>query len=99
MYLSECASKEDFIIPLIGTGNGRLQMGREKVFKEIVLSFISSLSSKNYADSLTVCIHPSDLKRHDLDILKLAEFTNAKVTYQEYRFNNDGGQNSMPNNV
>lgn len=99
VYLSECASKEDFIIPLVGTGNGRLQLSREKVFKEIVLSFISSLSSKNYADSLTISIHPTDLKRHDLDLTKLAEFTNAKVTYQEYRLNSEGGQNTMPNNV
>lgn len=99
VYLSECASKEDFIIPLIGTGNGRLQMSREKVYKEIVLSFLSSLSSKNYADSLTVCINPKDLKKHDLDLSKLAEFTNAKVSFQEYKFNNGDGQNTMPNNV
>lgn len=99
VYLSECASKEDFIIPLIGTGNGRLQMSREKVFKEIVLSFISSLSSKNYADSLTVCISPTDLKKHNLNLVKLAEFTNAKVTFQEYRLNGDEGQNTMPDSV
>ncbi|MBN1969623.1 MAG: hypothetical protein JXR48_18685 [Candidatus Delongbacteria bacterium] len=99
VYLSECASKENFIIPLIGTGNGRLLLSREKVFKEIVLSFISSLSSKNYADSLTICIHPTDLKRHDLDLTKFAEFTNAKVTYREYRLSSEKGQNTMPNNV
>ena len=96
VYLSESASKEDFIIPLIGTGNGRLEMSREEVFKEIVLSFITSLSSKNYADSLTICIHPTDLKRHDLDLVELAAFTNAKVTFQEYKFNNEDGQNTMP---
>jgi hypothetical protein len=99
VYLSECANKEDFIIPLIGTGNGRLQMNRENVFKEIILSFLSSLSSKNYADSLTVCINPTDLKKYDLNLSKLAEFTNAKVSFQEYRFNNEKGKNTMPNNV
>ena len=95
VYLSDCASKEDFIIPLIGTGNGRLNTDREIVFQEILLSFLSSLSVKNYADSLTICFNPNDVKKHKLDFEKIGAFAKAKIEYQDYRNRNIKGTNKM----
>jgi hypothetical protein len=95
VYLSDCAGKEDFLIPLICTGNGRLTTDREIVFKEILLSFLSSLSSKNYADSLTICFRPSDIKKHSLNFERIGQFSKAKIEYQDYRERNLKGTNKM----
>lgn len=98
VYLSECASKEDYIIPLIGTGNGRLKTDREIVFQEILLSFLSSLSSKNYAESLTICFNSADLKKHNIDFEKIGDFAKAKIEYQDYRTRNTLGKNKIDTN-
>ncbi len=95
VYLSECASKEDFVIPLINTGYGRLCTDREIVFKEIILSFLSSLSQLNYAESLTICINPSDVRKHNIDFAGIGALAGAKVKYQDYRIKSTDGMNAM----
>lgn len=94
-YLSECASKEIFIIPLLGTGNGRLTISRERVFREIVLSFISSLSTKNYAEKLVICINPNDIDKHNLKFENLGDFLRAKVIYSEFASHSTIGTNTL----
>jgi hypothetical protein len=96
VYLSDSASKEAFIIPLIGTGNGRLNTEREIVFKEILLSFLSSLSAKNYAESLTICLNPKDIQKHEINFKDIGEFSEAKIKYQDYRNRTIAGTNRMP---
>lgn len=87
-YLSERSGKENFIIPIIGTGRGRIPMKREDVFKEIILSFLASCSDKNYADKLIVCIGPNDIKEHKIDVELLVKWTEAKVTFADFQKRN-----------
>ncbi len=84
-YLSEGGLKADFVIPLLGTGKGRIDMSRFEVYKEILLSFIASCSGKTYCDKLTICIHKSDVKNHRIDINKIVTYTAAKVEYAEFK--------------
>jgi len=73
-YLIHSGGKEHLIIPILGTGRGRITMTREEVVKEIVLSFLVSLSNDNYCDKLTVCIHPDDVKKYNLKIDRIVDF-------------------------
>lgn len=84
-YLSEHSGKENFIIPIIGTGRGRIPMKREDVFKEILLSFLASCSDKNYANKLIVCVGPHDIKEHKIDIEHLVKWTEAKVSFADFQ--------------
>lgn len=93
-YLSQVASKEDFIIPLIGTGNGRLLINREIIIKEIVLAFLSSLSQKNYAESLTVCIHKPDIGKHSINFTRLCEYLGKKIETTEFTNKQTNGSNA-----
>ncbi len=93
-YLSQVASKEDFIIPLIGTGNGRLLTNREAIIKEIVLAFLSSLSQKNYADSLTVCIHKPDIGKHNINFKRIGEYLGKKIETTEFTNKQTLGSNA-----
>lgn len=73
-FLTHCGSKDNLVIPILGTGRGRITLTREEVIKEIVLSFLASLSSENYCEQLTICIHPYDLKKYNIDIAKIVDF-------------------------
>ncbi|MBK8876448.1 MAG: hypothetical protein KBH11_02940 [Bacteroidia bacterium] len=73
-FLTHCGSKDNLIIPIIGTGRGRITLTREEVIKEIVLSFLASLSSENFCEQLTICIHPYDLKKYNMNISNITDF-------------------------
>lgn len=95
VYLSDCASKEDFIVPLFGTGNGRLNFDRFIVYQEILMSFLSSLSSKSYAKSLTICFNPTDVHKYAISFDEVTRFAEAKVIYQNYSKSTSKGTNAM----
>lgn len=84
-YLAEHAGKEKFIIPILGTGRGRINMTREEVLKEIVLSFVASCSDRNYADKLIVSIHPNDISEHNINLEELVKWVESKVKYADFK--------------
>ena len=67
-YISEKGSKGDIVIPLLGTGKGRLGDKREDIFLEIIRSFITSCSSGTYCDKLVIAIYPPDVTNHRIDL-------------------------------
>ena len=67
-YISQKGSKGDIVIPLLGTGKGRLGEKREDIFLEIIRSFIASCSSGAYCDKLVVAIYPPDITNHSIDL-------------------------------
>ena len=73
-YLSHNGNKDNLVIPILGTGRGRIPLKREDVIKEIVLSFLVSLSQESYCEQLTICIHPSDLRKYNLNLDDLLDF-------------------------
>lgn len=83
-YISIDGAKEHISIPLLGTGNGRLKMPREEVFKEIVRSFVASCAGKNYCDRLTIVIRKEDVDKCEIDVEKLVDFMRLQTVYADY---------------
>lgn len=88
-FLTHCGSKDNLVIPIIGTGRGRLTMTREEVIKEIVLSFLASLSADNYCEQLTICIHPYDIRKYNLNIEKISDFIRLHCLNANFSNTND----------
>jgi len=88
-FLTHCGSKDNLVIPIIGTGRGRITMTREEVIKEIVLSFLASISSENYCEQLTICIHPYDLKKYDMNIENIIDFVRLHCLNANFSTTND----------
>jgi hypothetical protein len=84
-YLAEHAGKEKFIIPILGTGRGRISMTREEVLKEIVLSFVASCSDRTYADKLIISIQPKDISEHNVNLEEIVKWTESKVKYADFQ--------------
>jgi hypothetical protein len=88
-YLSHCGSKDNLVIPIIGTGRGRIPMTREEVIKEIVLSFLSSLGIESYCEQLTICIHPNDIKKYNVNIGDITDFIRLHCMNANFSKKND----------
>lgn len=88
-FLAHCGSKDNLVIPIIGTGRGRLTITREEVIKEIVLSFLASLSADNFCEQLTICIHPYDIKKYNLNIEKISDFIRLHCLNANFSNTND----------
>lgn len=80
-HLAEYCAKGNVTIPILGTGNGRMKMQREDVFKEIVRSFIASCSEKSYCDRLNIVVRPQDVQDCNIDIDSLDEFLEFSCKY------------------
>lgn len=82
--LSYDSDRENIVIPVLGTGNGRINMQRQDVVKEIILSFIVALKENIFCDSLTIAIRPEDLELGGLDLNELSEFLTLQCKYAEF---------------
>ena len=83
-YISEHGAKEHISIPLLGTGNGRLKMPREEVYKEIVRSFVSSCAGKSYCERMTIVLRDEDVTKCKINIEELVEFTKLNTEYADF---------------
>jgi hypothetical protein len=83
-YLTDHGAKGDVIVPMLGTGNGRLAMQREDVFKEIIRSFIASCSTKCYCDRLTVVMSSDDVEKCNIDVEMLSEFLELSCRFATF---------------
>ena len=83
-YISEKGSKGDIVIPLLGTGKGRLGDKREDIFLEIIRSFIASCSSSAYCDKLIVVIYPLDVTKWKIDLNYIQCFLECACKYANF---------------
>jgi hypothetical protein len=85
VYLGSKGSKdEQVLIPILGTGFGRLRESREAVFREIVRSFVAACSESSFCDDLTIVLHGDDLAKHKMEFKDLCEFLNSVCKYTEF---------------
>jgi hypothetical protein len=95
-YISTYGAKENIAMPLLGTGNGRLKMPREEVYKEIVRSFIASCSGKNYCERMTIVVREDDIAKYKINVDELVEFTKLNTKYADFARNiTPSGANSI----
>lgn len=80
-YLADHGAKENLVIPLIGTGNGRMKMNRADAFKEVVRSFIASCAEKSYCDRLTIVIYKNDINKGKIDMEELNRFLSSSCEF------------------
>lgn len=81
-YLLINGLNDDLVLPLIGTGRGRIKIPRRNIIKEIVDSFVNC-ENINFCNSLTICIYPKDLKTY---IFYFDELTNYIRNAAEQKF-------------
>jgi len=75
--------KDDLVLPIVGTGRGRIGYPRRNVIKESVSSFINSNTDYGFCNSFTICIYPTDVKKY---LFYFDELTNYIKNAAEQKF-------------
>lgn len=73
-YMSEKGELGDIIIPILGTGRGRLPISRKRMIERIALSFVSKSRNKIFARKLTIVVYHGDAKNFSLNIFDIKDF-------------------------
>ncbi len=81
VFIGNRGLKEPLVMPVLGTGAGRLRETREDVIREIINSFIAACSERTFTDKLTIVIGPNDFIKHNISIEELRDFLQHQCRY------------------
>ena len=82
-FVSSKGRYEPLLVPILGTGHGRINTPRAVVIREIVKSFVAACSERKFTSKLTITIASKDYHDHELDIYELGEFLRYVCKYTE----------------
>lgn len=81
-YLENKGHIENLAIPLLGTGKAGIKDAtREKVIKEIILSFVATARERKITEKMIICIHPFDLEHKDLKLYEIDKYLRYMCKY------------------
>lgn len=72
--LNESTDNKLIKMPVLCSGESNLQKSREEIIKNIVFSYVNFVKEYKLRRSLSICIHPNDLKDSDLDMYSIEKF-------------------------
>lgn len=84
VFIGNRGSKEALIMPVLGSGAGRLAETREEIIREVINSFIAACSERTFTDHLTIVISPADLVRHGISMDELRDFVRHQCRYTNF---------------
>lgn len=84
VFIGKRGAKDPLLIPVLGTGFGRLPQTREEVIRETIKSFIAACAEKTLADKLTIVITPQDMQKHRISFDELGSFLRHQCMYTAF---------------
>ncbi|EJL63880.1 macro domain-containing protein [Flavobacterium sp. CF136] len=75
-FIETKGEKQDIVIPLIGSGLGRLSIGRKKLIAIIAQSFLNASEDNIFSNKLIIVIHPSDVDKANLNLFEVKDLLN-----------------------
>lgn len=75
-FIETKGEKQDIVIPLIGSGLGRLTIGRKKLIAIIAQSFLNASEDNIFSNKLIIVIHPSDVDKANLNLFEVKDLLN-----------------------
>lgn len=73
------AELNDIIMPLIGTGRGRVAMPRKKVIERIAQSFADASQDKVFSNKLIIVVRPEDASKFSLNLFKVRDYLSQSL--------------------
>lgn len=72
-FIETKGEKLSTVIPLIGSGLGRLATSRKKLIAIIAQSFVNASENQIFADRLIIVVHPSDIDKSGLNLFEVKD--------------------------
>ncbi len=74
VFMKQRGELGTIVIPLIGTGRGRVRKNRKEIISLIAASFLEAAQDNVFSHKLVIVIHPSDYKVHNLNLFEVRDF-------------------------
>ena len=72
--LAAKAELGDIVMPLIGTGRGRVPYPRKKMIERIAQSFTDAASERAFSNKLIIVVHPEDASKFSLNLFQVRDY-------------------------
>lgn len=72
--LSSKAEVGDIVMPLIGTGRGRVPYPRKKMIERIAQSFVDAASERAFSNKLIIVVLPEDASQFSLNLFQVRDY-------------------------
>lgn len=69
----------DIVMPLMGSGRGRVAMPRKKVIERIAQSFADASQDKTFSNKLTIMIRPEDASKFSLNLFQVRDYLSQSL--------------------
>lgn len=72
-FIETKGEKLDTVVPVIGSGLGRLVTNRKKLIAIIAQSFVTASQNQVFVNKLTIVIHPDDVEKANLNLFEVKD--------------------------
>lgn len=73
------AEHGDIVMPLMGTGRGRVPMPRKKVIERIAQSFADASQERTFSNKLTIMVRPEDASKFSLNLFQVRDYLSQSL--------------------
>lgn len=73
-YMASRGELGDIVMPVLGTGRGRVNISRKKMIERIAQSFADASTEKIFSNKLTIVVHPDDAARHNVNLFEIRDY-------------------------
>ena len=74
LNMAKKADLGDIVMPLMGTGRGRVSMPRKKVIERITQSFADASQDTTFSNKLTIIVRPEDASKFSLNLFQIRDY-------------------------
>jgi len=75
-YVRDNGELQELVIPVLGTGRGRLEVSRKKMIARIVESFVKESKVNKFSEKLVITIRPKDAENFGINLYEIKDHLN-----------------------
>lgn len=75
-HVREAGELQELVVPVIGTGRGRLKLSRKKMIALIAESFVKASEQNKFTDKLVIVIRPEDANNFGVNLYDIKDHLN-----------------------
>lgn len=73
-FVADRGDMRPIVVPLIGTGRGRLELPRMKIVERIAQSFVYALKDKVFSNRLKIVVRPEDAEEFSINLFEIRDY-------------------------
>lgn len=78
-YVLKRGEMTTIVVPVIGTGRGRVNIQRRKMIERIVQSFVDGSRVTPFAKGLSIVIHPVDAEKSEISLFQIKDHLSKNI--------------------